>query len=166
VEEAVTTGYHIRERLRIDRPGHYHRTIGGGLGWGIGAAVGAQLGSPDHPVVALLGDGSAMFGVQGLWSAARYGAAVTFVVLNNAEYRVLKDSSQPGAADAPGGFVGMDLSEPSVDWVALGASFGLDALRVDDAGHLPEAMARAQEASTPTLIDVPISGFATTPLPG
>jgi benzoylformate decarboxylase len=70
VEEAITVGVHLRRVLRRDTPGGYVHTVGGGLGWGIGAAVGHRLGAPDRPVVAVLGDGSAMFGLQGLWTSS------------------------------------------------------------------------------------------------
>ncbi|WP_406375288.1 thiamine pyrophosphate-binding protein [Streptomyces sp. NBC_00647] len=71
VEEAITVGLLLRRLVRLDRPGSYTHTVGGGLGWGIGAAVGRALAEPGRPVVAVLGDGCALFGLQGLWSAAR-----------------------------------------------------------------------------------------------
>src|SRR3546814_12540082 len=63
---------------------------GGGIGWGLPAAIGAKLALPDRPVVALIGDGSAMYTCQALWTAARYKIGVVFVILNNSSYRILK----------------------------------------------------------------------------
>ena len=92
VEEAITVGLLLRRLVRLDRPGSYTHTVGGGLGWGIGAAVGRALAEPGRPVVAVLGDGCALFGLQGLWSAARSAAPVLFVVMNNGAYRTLQDT--------------------------------------------------------------------------
>src|SRR5262245_8654975 len=91
IEEAITTHHTLLERLGTlkDPSGHFaHR--GWALGWGLGTALGVKLAWPDRPVVALLGDGAAMYGVQGLWSAAHHNIPVTFVIANNAQYKILK----------------------------------------------------------------------------
>ena len=93
IEEAATTHQNVLERLGVlrDPTGHFaHR--GWVLGWGLGCAIGVKLAWPDRPVVALLGDGAALYGIQGLWTAARYHIPVTFVVANNAQYKILKTS--------------------------------------------------------------------------
>ena len=156
VEEAITTGKLLRRALRMRRPGDFHHTVGGGLGWGIGTAVGARLARADRPVVALLGDGSAMFGVQGLWSAAHYGTPVTFVVFNNAEYR---SPRQDGPGIDPEKLVGVDLTDPSIDWPHIAAGFGIDAVRVTRAEDVAPAMADATSAQSPVLVEIPILGF-------
>lgn len=156
VDEAITTGRPLRRALRLRRPGDFHHTVGGGLGWGIGTAVGARLARTDRPVVALLGDGSAMFGVQGLWSAAHYGTPVTFVVFNNAEYR---SPRQDGPGIDPEKLVGLDLTEPSVDWRHLAAGFGIDAVRVTRPQDVAPAVAGATGADRPVLLEIPILGF-------
>ncbi|WP_246143910.1 thiamine pyrophosphate-dependent enzyme [Actinacidiphila oryziradicis] len=158
VEEAITTGVQLRRVLRRDRPGGYVHTVGGGLGWGIGAAVGHRLGAPDRPVVAVLGDGSAMFGLQGLWSAARYQVPVLFVVAANGEYRTLKDTldARGGRSASQGRYVGLDLGE--LDWRLAAQFFGVPAGRVRDTEELGEAVATVAALEGPLLVEVPLRG--------
>lgn len=163
VEEAITAGLKLRSVLRQDLPGSYVHTVGGGLGWGIGAAVGTHLGDPDRPVVAVLGDGCAMFGLQGLWSAARYRTPVAFVVMNNGEYRTLKDTLDAGGGTsaATGRYVGMDLAPPRLDWRHAARFFGIDSLRVETADALRDAVAAGKDLDGPLVIEVPITGHGT-----
>ncbi|SFQ39759.1 benzoylformate decarboxylase [Actinomadura madurae] len=160
VEEAITVGLRLRAVLRQDRPGSYVHTVGGGLGWGIGAAVGTRMGDPGRPVVAVLGDGCAMFGLQGLWSAARYAVPAAFVVMNNGEYRTLKDTLDEGggASARHGTYVGMDLAPPALDWQAAARLFGIDALRAGSADELRDAVAAVKDLDAPLLIEAPVRG--------
>jgi benzoylformate decarboxylase len=162
VEEAITVGMELRRVLRQDQPGSYVHTVGGGLGWGIGAAIGTRLGRPDRPVIAVLGDGSAMFGLQGLWSAAHYRVPVLFAVMNNGEYRTLKDTLDAGKSrsTATGRYVGLDLTSPALDWSAAAALFGIRGLRVSSAAELRDAVAGAATLDGPLLVDVPIMDHA------
>ena len=91
IEEAVTTTNTYLERLGAIRnaTGYFgHR--GWALGWGLGCSLGVKLAWPERPVLAMLGEGAAMYGIQGLWSAAHYQLPVTFVICNNAQYQILK----------------------------------------------------------------------------
>jgi len=160
VEEAITTGVLLRDVLRQDLPGSYVHTVGGGLGWGIGAAIGRQMGDAHRPVVAVLGDGCAMFGLQGLWAAARYEVPVTFVVMNNGEYRTLKETldNWDSRSTRAGNYVGLDLGSPALDFTRAAGFFGIESVRVTDADHLVEVVAKSTRSSTPLLVDVPITG--------
>ncbi|HEY4454183.1 MAG TPA: thiamine pyrophosphate-binding protein [Pseudonocardiaceae bacterium] len=163
VDEAITVGVHLRKVFRPDRPRSFVHTIGGGLGWGIGAAIGTRLGAPERPVVAVLGDGSAMFGLQGLWSAARYQVPVLFTVMNNGEYRTLKDTldNERSRSTRLGRYVGLDLHPPDLDWRSAAAFFGVRAVRAQDAGDLREIVASAAELDAPLLVDVPVHAHET-----
>ncbi|TDD61261.1 thiamine pyrophosphate-binding protein [Actinomadura rubrisoli] len=160
VEEAITAGLKLRAVLRQDRPRSYVHTVGGGLGWGIGAAVGTRLADPDRPVVAVLGDGCAMFGLQGLWSAARYRVPVAFVVMNNGEYRTLKETLDEGggASAEHRRYIGLDLAPPALDWQSAGRLFGVDTLRAGSADELRDAVASVKDLDGPLLIEAPVSG--------
>jgi benzoylformate decarboxylase len=162
VEEAITVGIELRRVLRQDRPGSYVHTVGGGLGWGIGAAVGTRLGRPDRPVAAVLGDGCAMFGLQGLWSAAHYQLPVLFAVMNNGEYRTLKDTLDAAGSRSTrtGRYVGLDLAPPALDWSAAAQLFGLRGLRVGSAAELQDVVAGMGGSDGPLLVDVPIMNHA------
>lgn len=152
VEEAITVGLLLRRLVRLDRPGSYTHTVGGGLGWGIGAAVGRALAEPGRPVVAVLGDGCTLFGLQGLWSAARQGVPVLFVVLANGAYRTVQNTyeSMGGQGVCPGTELG------PLDFTQAAAFFGVDAVRAQSATQLRELVAGAAKLTRPLLVDVPL----------
>jgi benzoylformate decarboxylase len=152
VEEAITVGLLLRRLVRLERPGSYTHTVGGGLGWGIGAAVGRALGEPGRPVVAVLGDGCTLFGLQGLWSAARQNAPVLFVVMSNGAYRTVQDTYE--ALGAKGTCPGTELGP--LDFTRAAGFFGVDAVRAQSAGHLRELVAGAAKLTGPLLVDVPL----------
>jgi benzoylformate decarboxylase len=159
IEEAVTTTNTMLERLAaLDNTSGYFGHRGWALGWGLGCAIGVKLAWPDRPVLALLGEGASLYGIQGLWTAARYRIPVTFLICNNAQYQILKvGASQLGLPGAMAGkFVGLDLAEPEIDFVALAKSFGVEAERVDEPEALTEALRRSLAGDRPRLIDVPI----------
>ena len=160
VEEAITVGIKLRSVLCQDRPASYVHTVGGGLGWGIGAAIGTRMGQPRRPVVSVLGDGCAMFGIQGLWSAARYRVPVTFLVMNNGEYRTLKETldESGSTSSALGRYVGLDLEPPRLDWQAAGRLFGVPTHRVESTGELADVVAAAAGRQGPLLVEVPVTG--------
>ncbi|MFD0634913.1 thiamine pyrophosphate-binding protein [Catenulispora yoronensis] len=165
LEEAITTGLKLRQVLSLDLPKSYVHTVGGGLGSGIGAAIGSRLGDPSRPVVAVLGDGCALFGLQGLWSASHHEVPVTFVVMNNGEYRTLKDTldSWNSVATASGRYIGLDLAPPHLDFTRVAEFFGIQAARAESAEHLIDLVAKAAAGDQPFLIDVPITGHASAP---
>jgi benzoylformate decarboxylase len=134
----------------------------GALGWGLPAAVGVKLARPERAVVAVCGDGSALYAPQALWSAARYGVPVVTVILDNREYRILKHAldRMEGVSARTGRYVGMDLVEPAVDVVALARSFGVSACSVEGADELADAVGEALAAEEPRLVHVPIAGHA------
>jgi benzoylformate decarboxylase len=154
VDEAITVGIALRPLLRLDTPGSFVHTIGGGLGWGIGAAVGTKMARQEQPVVAVLGDGCTLFGLQGLWSAARYRVPVLFLVMSNGEYRTLKDTLAEAGAVGP--HPGLDLGR--MDWLAAGRFFDIEARQVTSDAELRAVVSRADMLTAPMLVDVPIMG--------
>lgn len=159
VQEAATTHQFLLERLgTIKDPAGYFAHRGWALGWGIGCALGVQLAWPDRPVIGLLGDGAAVFGIQGLWTAARYQIPVAFLVANNAQYKILKTSGD--ILKLPhltrGQHVGMDLVRPEIDFVGLARSFGMEADRICAPDALSERLRAWLEHPQPLLLDVPI----------
>jgi benzoylformate decarboxylase len=159
IEEGITTGVHVRRAFAADRPGSFHHSIGGALGWGIGAGIGVKLARPEAPVVAAIGDGCAMFGIQGLWSAARYEVPVVFVVLNNREYRACKQGMASVVSGQPAGYVGMDLAPPAIDFVGLAASVGVHGRRAEGPAAISEAIGDALGSGRPALVEIPVNGF-------
>ena len=118
-----------------------------------------KLAWPDRPVLALLGEGAAMYGIQGLWTAARYRMPVTFVICNNAQYQILKiGAANMGLPQAAAGrFAGMDLVEPEVDFVGLAESLGVSAARITEPDELAARVAESLSGDRPQLFEVPIS---------
>lgn len=167
VEEAITAGLKLRSVLRQDAPRSYVHTVGGGLGWGVGAAIGTRLGAPDRPAAAVLGDGCAMFGLQGLWTAAHYRVPVAFFVMNNGEYRTLKETldAEQSRSAATRGYIGLDLPAPGppahrLNWSDAARFFGIEAVRIESPAQLREVAARVGTLSAPLLIDVPVTSHA------
>ncbi len=159
VEEAITSGIPLRAELRLSRSDQFHHTIGGGLGWGIGAAIGVKLASPERPVVAALGDGSALYSIQGLWTAAHHRVGAVFVILNNHQYRAVKEGVRYAEVSKEARRnLGVDLTEPAVDFLALARSFGVEAHRVEQAGEVASALEAALARGRPSLLEIPIQG--------
>jgi benzoylformate decarboxylase len=156
LEASAHTHLNVLERLGVlrDPTGHFgHR--GWALGWGLGCAIGVKLAWPDRPAVALLGDGAALYTIQGLWSAAHHRVPVVFVIANNAQYNVLKHTAD-GLWVPPEKLVGLDLTEPEVDFVALSHGFGVEAFRVTEPDDLAQRVAAGVEGAEPLLLDVTI----------
>jgi benzoylformate decarboxylase len=158
VDEAITTGGYVR--------GFHHRAVddgyffckGGGLGWGMPAACGVSLARGGAPVLCAVGDGSALYSPQALWTAAREGLPVVFAVVDNGQYRILKDylRRMGGTAATTGRFVGMDLA-PAVDFLALAAGLGVPSIQVGSTDDVSDAVAAALAAGGPHLLHLPIT---------
>jgi benzoylformate decarboxylase len=119
----------------LSKPGSYYFGSSGGLGFGIAAAVGVQLAQPDRPVVCVLGEGSAQYGITAFWTAVAYKLPVTFLVLRNEEYMILKwFAAVEQVTDAPG------LELPGLDVAAVAQAYGMPARDVSSRSELTEAL--------------------------
>lgn len=156
VDEAVTATTHLRLLFEISQPNSYFFTKGGSLGLGLPFAAGVKLARPDRQVICAVGDGSALYAIQGLWTAARYRLAVVFVIFNNSSYQILKGGlvALAGESMRRGQFVGMDITEPEVDFQRLAESLGVAARCVSRSTELRPALEWAFAESGPTLLDV------------
>ncbi|WP_047863771.1 benzoylformate decarboxylase [Rubrobacter aplysinae] len=151
VDESISSNPQLKRYVTAKSPGGYYTSAAGGLGWAMPAAVGLKLASPERPVVCAIGDGSAMYSVQALWSAVRYGAPVVFYVIDNSGYSILK-----GFRDALGaeGVPGLDL--PGVDAVRVAEGLGCAGENVSGADGLPGAIRRALVSGEPYLLNVAV----------
>jgi benzoylformate decarboxylase len=158
IDETVSSAAGLRSFLRSDDPQSFYGLRGGGIGWGLPAALGVKLALPERPVVALVGDGSAMYTCQALWTAAHDHIAVVFVILNNTSYRILKQRlrAHRGAAAQVDRYVGMELVDPPIDYVGLARSLGVAAERATTVHETTDLVARGLKSGAPLLIDVPI----------
>jgi benzoylformate decarboxylase len=149
VDEAITTGTYLRG-FYAGRQYFFNR--GGGLGWGMPAALGTSLAFDRSPVLCVVGDGSAMYSPQALWTAAHENLPVVFAVVNNRQYLILKRNLKPGK-----NYPGLDLDTPPVDFVALAQSMGVPATLVEKADDVADATRAAWASGGPQLLDLPIS---------
>ena len=137
---------------------YFSNSSGGYLGWGLGAAIGAKLGSPRRRVVACLGDGSSMFGLQGLWTLAKYRVPLTVIVFNNRAYMAVKNQFRGSeeririAAE-----MGAELVGPDLNFARLADTFGIFGQRVEQPEQIEAALKRALEQSGPAVVDVVIA---------
>lgn len=157
VEESSTTRPDVARTLPF-APGDYFSSRGGGIGQGLPGGIGAKLACPDRPVAVLSGDGSGMFGIQALWTAAHHGLDIVFMIFSNREYRVLKQNIDEyrerfrAPTDRP--YPHMDLSQPDLDFVHLALGMGVPACRVDSTAALGDALTEAFAAKSPYLIEM------------
>lgn len=147
-EEAPSARPLIQDRLRIDTPASFFATASGGLGFAASAAVGLALAKPEKRTIAILGDGSALYTIQALWTAAQENAPVTYIILNNGGYEALKGIARQWQTPS----VGTDLS--GLDFVALAQGFGLHASRPATLAELRRVLTDAFASAGPSLIDV------------
>jgi benzoylformate decarboxylase len=156
VEEAPSHRPALLGRMTITRSLGFLAVANGALGFGLAGAIGLRLASQERPVVAVLGDGSSTYSVQGLWTAATYGAGVVFVVLSNGRYAVMDKL----AADHSGG-PGAWPAFPQLDLAAVAAGFGCPSrvVRTHDelVAAFDETIPSAQGRSSPLLLDVRVS---------
>jgi benzoylformate decarboxylase len=162
VDEAITASLDLARTVQFERPGDYVGARGGGIGQALPGALGVKLAHPDRPVVALSGDGSAMYSIQALWTAAHHDLAAVFVILNNREYRILKHNMdtyrQRFGAKPDRGYPHMDLVAPDLGFVDLARGMGVEAMRVGTPAELRPALEKALGARRPFLLDVAIEG--------
>jgi benzoylformate decarboxylase len=152
VDEGLTSSRYMSAlRAHRDRYG-YHQMASGGIGWGLPASVGASLANPNLPVVCYSGDGSAMYSIQSLWTAAHHNLPITFVLLNNGGYRIIKQRLQ--AFHGTHHYIGMDFRDPPVDFVGIARSLGIRATRVNEGDQLRDILSAANERRAPELIEV------------
>jgi benzoylformate decarboxylase len=152
VLESPSSTLALRNQLRISRPGSYYFSAGGGLGFGLAAAVGVQLAQPSRPVVCVLGEGSAQYAITAFWSAVAYRTPVTFLVLRNEEYAILKWFAE---VEQVTGAPGLDL--PKLDVAAVAEGYGVKAHRASDRDGVRAALAAALASSQPELVEVPVA---------
>jgi benzoylformate decarboxylase len=148
VEEAPSHRPALQRYLPITNGG-YHAMASGGLGYGAAAAVGLALADPSRPVIGIVGDGSAMYSIQALWTAARHQLPITYVVLNNGGYGAMRAFSQLMTSKAP---PGIDL--PLLDFLALARGHGCNGYRVTQAADLAPALRDAFATAAPVVVEV------------
>ena len=162
-DEAITSRGAMLGAMDFDEPGSLYSEQGGALGWGMPGPLGLKLANPDRPVVAVVGDGSSMYTIQALWTAARYDIPVTWVICNNRTYRILKVNMEIYLrdmlkdADRRSQYLGMDFPLP-LDVAGVARGFGVHGRTVEDPAELRPALEEAFALGKPAVVDVVIDG--------
>jgi benzoylformate decarboxylase len=156
VNEALTSMRALSSlRPNRDRWG-YHGNASGGIGWGLPGSIGVQLAHPDRKVVCISGDGSALYSIQALWTAAHLNLPITFVITNNKGYRILKQRLT--AFHGSDNYLGMEFDKPEIDFAGIAQSFGVTAERITDPDAVRPALETAMARKGPSLLDVVVDG--------
>ncbi|WP_035820050.1 thiamine pyrophosphate-dependent enzyme, partial [Cupriavidus sp. SK-4] len=155
VEEAPSARPVMHRYLPILRSETFYTMCSGGLGYGLPAAVGVALGKPGRKVIGLVGDGSSMYSIQALWSAAQLGLPITFIVLNNRRYAALQEFAPTFGFGGDDPLVGTAL--PDLDFVSIARGHGCEAARVTHPAALREALATALRTRVPTVVEIEVA---------
>lgn len=156
VDESLTTGRESMGHTMGAVPHDLINNMGGSIGYGTPVATGAALACPDRRVFCMVGDGSAMYTIQSLWTQAREGLNITTVIFANRTYAILKAEYANMGAGTPGAqaMAMIDIDRPTIDWVAMAKSMGVPALAVETAEDFTRAMQNSARESGPSLIEV------------
>lgn len=158
VDEGIASTQNLLGFLPFRERNSYFGLASGGLGFALPGSIGIHLAHPQRPLIAIVGDGSAMFTIQALWTAAHLELPITYVIANNKSYRILKERLL--AFHGTTNFFGMDLSQPEIDFVTLAQSLGVEAKRISDPSDIVPAIRQFMAKTRPTLLDVVIDdGF-------
>ncbi len=152
VEEALTSSNSLPGFLRLADRQSFYGLSSGGLGFGMPGAIGVSLALPGRRVTAVIGDGSAMYGIQALWTAAHLKLPITYVIPNNRSYRILKERLV--SMRATDKFIGMDMRDPAIDYTGLARSMGVPARCVTDPADIVPALREAAGRQGPSLVEV------------
>jgi len=158
--EAITSTLPMFGAIDFNEPDSYFALQGGALGWGIGGTLGLKLALPDRPVLGVIGDGSAMYTIQGLWTAVKYSLPVVYLICNNRSYRILKNYLHQyyypllGVKDRQSQHIGMEFFDHPLDCAGVARGFGMTAFRVERPEDLRPTLERAFALGEPVLVDV------------
>ena len=158
VEEGLSSTFQLLNYLPLRDHQGFYGLASGGIGFAMAGAVGISIALPDRPVVAIVGDGSAMYSIQALWTAAHLKLPITYVIPNNRSYRILKERLVSFRKTDK--FVGMDMNDPAIDFVTLAQSMGVPAQRIADPADVGPALRESIKSGGPRLLDVTVAnGF-------
>jgi benzoylformate decarboxylase len=162
VDETITANLDLFKTFTFKGAGDYYSGRGGGIGQGVAGAIGVAVAQTKRPILCLSGDGSSMYSIQALWTAAHHELPIVFVILANREYRVLKHNIDAYRArfevksNKP--YMHMDLTGPVLGFVDLARGMGIAGTHVTKADDIKSAVAAAFASGKPHLIEIEIEG--------
>ncbi|GGX31564.1 benzoylformate decarboxylase [Pigmentiphaga litoralis] len=154
VEESPSARPVMHRYLPMLHSETFYTMCSGGLGHSMPAAVGVALAKPDKKIIALIGDGSAMYSIQALWTAARLRLPITFIIINNRRYAALQEFASTFGFKPEDPLVGTAL--PDLDFVALARGHAMRGVRVEDPATLHDVLREALASPEPILVDIQV----------
>ena len=156
VDESLTTGRESMGHTMGALPHDLINNMGGSIGYATPVATGAALACPDRRVFCMVGDGSAMYTIQSLWTQAREKLDITTIIFANRSYAILKAEYANMGAGTPNerALSMMDIDRPTIDWLAMARSMGVRGVAVDTADAFHKAMVDSTREPGPCLIEV------------
>ena len=152
VDEGLTSSQTLTQLFAYRDAWSYYGLASGGIGFAVAGAIGIRLAVPDRPIVAIIGDGSAMYNIQALWTAAHLRLPIIYVIANNGGYRILKQRIlERHGLEHP---IGMDFSDPPINFSALATSMGVKGQRITELDDIGPALTAALAHQGPSLLDV------------
>ena len=161
-DESITSRPSVMQAFNFDQPGSLFVLRGGALGWAMPGSLGVQLANPDRPVLAIVGDGSSLYTVQALWTAARYNIPVVYAICNNRSYQILKVNMDIylrrmlDDQERKSEFVGMDFANP-LNLAGIAQAMGVAGKTIADPDEIGPAVRQAFDSGKPAVLDVSIA---------
>ena len=159
--DGVSSSQLLFESMLPSKKGSYYGCRGQAIGWGIGATMGMKLGDPSKAAVGVIGDGSAIMTIQGLWTAANSKIPSIFVICNNSSYRVLKINMNHyhrlNNFDPPKSYFAMDFHH-EINFAEQAKAYGINGIRIENPADINSTLNKAIDSGEPTVIDMIIDG--------
>ena len=152
VEEALVSSRSLLNFLPFKNSKDFYGLASGGIGWAVSGCIGVSLANNNKTIVAIIGDGSSMYAIQSIWTAAHYNLPIIYVIANNQSYRIIKERLEGFHNNT--NFVGMDFNKPKIDFVKLGNSMGVESKQVSEPTELKSLFKKAFKYKKPYLIEV------------
>ena len=152
VEEGLVSTRTLLNYLPYKNNRDFYGLASGGIGWAVSGAIGVSLANPSKTIIAIIGDGSSMYGIQSLWSAAHYKLPIVYIIANNQSYRIIKERLE--AFHKNTNFVGMDFNKPKIDFVKLSNSLGIKSETINNPKNLNSIFKKAFKYKKPYLLNV------------
>ena len=152
VEEGLVSTRSLLNYLPYKNNKDFYGLASGGIGWAVSGAIGVSLANPNKTIIAIIGDGSSMYGIQSLGSAAHYKLPIIYIIANNQSYRIIKERLE--AFHKNTNFVGMDFDKPKIDFLKLANSLGIKSETIDKPKILDTVFKRVFKYKKPYLLNV------------
>lgn len=164
VDEALVSSRALLSLLPFKRANDYFGLASGGIGFAAAGVIGIHLANPERPIIAIIGDGSAMYSIQALWTVANMRLPITYIIANNHSYRILKERLIDFHNNSC--FIGMDMNDPPIDFAMLATSMGIKSRKIDRVSDVIPAIKKSIGSNHPNLLEIIVSdGFQNKPAP-